>query len=100
MGTASYLSGSRPRITDAAEASETSCSPERPPKTTPTRSLFLMAVIDSRLQSCVRSLKNLFAEAREDQLDPKQRGCVVLINYGIYFDELEGNHALAIGNHF
>src|ERR1051326_2353324 len=38
MGTTSYLLGSRFAITDWAEASETSCSPERPPKTSPTRS--------------------------------------------------------------
>jgi len=42
-GTASYLSGSRPRITEAADARETSCSPERPPKRIPTRSLFLFS---------------------------------------------------------
>ncbi len=44
MGTGSYLSGSRPRITEAAEASETSCSPERPPKRMPTRRRFLSGV--------------------------------------------------------
>src|SRR5262249_31049544 len=44
MGTASYLSGSSPRITDAAEASETSCSPLRPPNRTPTRRIFLSGV--------------------------------------------------------
>src|SRR5215472_16880567 len=44
IGTASYLSGSRPRITEAAEARETSCSPERPPKRMPTRSRFFSGV--------------------------------------------------------
>src|SRR5580692_441961 len=43
MGTASYLSGSRPRMTEAAEAKETSCSPERPPNRTPTRRRFLLS---------------------------------------------------------
>ena len=43
IGTASYLSGSRPRITEAAEARETSCSPERPPKRMPTRIRFLFS---------------------------------------------------------
>src|SRR6516225_4007841 len=46
MGTASYLSGSRPRITEAAEARETSCSPERPPKRMPTRSRFFSGVME------------------------------------------------------
>src|SRR6476646_3683846 len=46
MGTASYLSGSRPRITEAAEARETSCSPERPPKRTPMRNRFLSGVME------------------------------------------------------
>jgi hypothetical protein len=41
IGTGSYLSGSSPRITDAADASETSCSPERPPNNTPTLNRFL-----------------------------------------------------------
>src|SRR5262249_40260393 len=44
MGTGSYLSGSSPRITDAAEASETSCSPLRPPNRTPTRNRFFSGV--------------------------------------------------------
>jgi hypothetical protein len=35
------LSGSSPRITEAADASETSCSPERPPNNTPTLNRFL-----------------------------------------------------------
>ena len=30
-------------MTEAAEASETSCSPERPPKSTPTRSRFFLS---------------------------------------------------------
>src|SRR5580704_2936325 len=46
MGTTSYLSGSRPRITEAAEARETSCSPERPPKRTPMRNRFLSGVME------------------------------------------------------
>ena len=42
MGTTSYLSLSIACRTDAAESSETSCSPLRPPKRTPTRSLFII----------------------------------------------------------
>src|SRR5579883_2241372 len=38
--TISYFSGSRLDITALAEASETSCSPERPPKIKPTRIFF------------------------------------------------------------
>ena len=40
IGTTSYLSLSRLAITDVAEANETSCSPERPPKTRPIRNFF------------------------------------------------------------
>src|SRR5580693_40668 len=40
IGTASYFSGSSAPITEAAEASETSCSPERPPNSTPMRNRF------------------------------------------------------------
>src|SRR5581483_4841851 len=36
-GTTSYFSGSSAAMIDFAEASDTSCSPERPPKITPTR---------------------------------------------------------------
>ena len=38
MGTTVWPRCSSAAITDAAEASETSCSPDRPPKITPTRS--------------------------------------------------------------
>ena len=52
IGTASYRSGSSARITEAAEASDTSCSPERPPKITPTRSRFF-----SDVMSCARLVR-------------------------------------------
>src|SRR5215831_18106611 len=51
MGTASYLSGSSPRITDAAEANETSCSPLLPPNRTPMRNRFFSGLT-----------KNIFSE--------------------------------------
>src|SRR5215469_8384509 len=51
IGTASYWSGSRPRITEAADASETSCSPDRPPKSTPTRNRFILSGVTNR--SCL-----------------------------------------------
>ena len=41
IGIGSYFAGSRPRITEAADASETSCSPVRPPKRMPTRRSFV-----------------------------------------------------------
>src|SRR2546421_12126061 len=41
IGTTSYLSASIASITARAERTETSCSPERPPKITPTRSFFI-----------------------------------------------------------
>jgi hypothetical protein len=39
-GTASYFAGSSARMTLVAESTETSCSAERPPKSTAMRSLF------------------------------------------------------------
>ena len=47
MGTASYFSWSSALITDAAEISETSCSPDRPPNSMPMRSRFFSVVIRS-----------------------------------------------------
>src|SRR5215472_4691771 len=41
MGTTSYLLRSMAAMTDAAESSETSCSPLRPPKRMPTRIFFM-----------------------------------------------------------
>src|SRR6201988_2725296 len=43
MGVISYFLGSMALRTDAAESSETSCSPLRPPKRTPTRSFLAIA---------------------------------------------------------
>src|SRR4030042_5281873 len=45
MGTTSYFSVSSALMTDVAETSETSCSPERPPKMTPTLSFLPMALL-------------------------------------------------------
>jgi hypothetical protein len=45
MGTTSYFAGSSAEMTEAAEISETSCSPERPPNRMPTRSFFFSVVI-------------------------------------------------------
>src|SRR5262245_57408305 len=46
MGTSSNRLRSIAAITEAAPASETSCSPERPPKTTPTRSFRGLSAMD------------------------------------------------------
>src|SRR5207244_1138435 len=43
MGTTSYFVRSIASITALAERSETSCSPERPPKITPTRSFLVIS---------------------------------------------------------
>ena len=45
MGTGSKRSRSRAASTEAAPASETSCSPDSPPNTTPTRSFFVMVLL-------------------------------------------------------
>ena len=42
MGRTSYLPCRWPRRMEAAERRETSCSPERPPKSMPMRGFFLM----------------------------------------------------------
>src|SRR4029077_7561197 len=58
IGTASYFSGSSARITGAAEPSETSCSPDRPPKITPMRSL-LFPLIETPLRKIsIRALRS------------------------------------------
>src|SRR3989442_5101855 len=56
MGTTSYLSLSRLAMTDAAEASETSCSPERPPKMMPMRIFFFFSVISLSLSKAYLAL--------------------------------------------
>ncbi len=43
MGTTSYLAGSSAFSSEAAEMSDTSCSPERPPNKTPSRIRLLKA---------------------------------------------------------
>src|SRR5947209_20268886 len=47
MGTTSYLDLSIASITDRAERTDTSCSPERPPKITPMRSFFGILALPS-----------------------------------------------------
>src|SRR5207253_3599778 len=49
MGTTSYLDLSIASITDRAERTDTSCSPERPPKITPMRSFLLICSINLSL---------------------------------------------------
>src|SRR5437763_6296860 len=84
MGTASYLSGSIPRITEAADASETSCSPLRPPNKTPTRNRFLVVVMRTR-------------EWRAERIDPgstvtvyrrMRKGCEIV--RGVAFNQETG----------
>src|SRR6266576_1890973 len=95
MGTASYLSGSRPRMTEAAEARETSCSPERPPKRIPMRSRFF-----SRSELTTKEYSQDFlAEAGEDEFHAEERGAIVLVENRIDLNDFEGNHGLRVRAH-
>src|ERR1700719_5015487 len=106
IGTASYLSGSIPRITEAADASETSCSPDRPPNSTPTRnrflSVFTLIIFPEKTAGLKRvssgcfqnSSKNLLPQARQHQFHAQQSCPVVLIYYRIDFHNLQRDHRL------
>src|SRR5580692_451254 len=87
IGTASYFSGSSARITDAAEASETSCSPERPPNSTPTRNRFIALIASPPRphQEHARSSQDFLPQAGENQFNAQQRSSVVQINHRIHF---------------
>src|SRR5580658_5414527 len=102
IGTASYFSGSSARITEAAEASDTSCSPERPPNSTPMRNRLcaLIAAPPGTLHSRAQKSQDFLPQAGEYQFNAQQRRSVVQINHGIYFHHLERNHLLAIRDHF
>src|SRR5271163_1969617 len=102
IGTASYFSGSSARITEAAEASDTSCSPERPPKSTPMRKRFVafIAAPPSQQPESASASQDFLPQAGEDQFHAQQRGSVVQVNHRIHFHHLERNHLLAVRNHF
>src|SRR5271156_3231866 len=102
IGTASYFSGSSARITEAAEASETSCSPERPPNSTPMRNRFcaLIAKPPRIDQISRRTSQDFLPQAGEHQFNAQQRSGVVQINHGIHFHHFERNHLLAVRDHF
>src|SRR5271168_3149668 len=91
MGTASYFSGSSARSTDCAEAIETSCSPERPPKSTPTR---------MRLAFIAVLLEDFLSQTGEDQLDSERGRLVMLVNHRVDFHHFERHHRFRIRNHF
>src|SRR5881409_2172156 len=48
IGTTSYLFRSRALRTDSADLNDTSCSPDRPPKITPTRIFFIGEILPER----------------------------------------------------
>src|SRR5271156_711192 len=102
IGTASYFSGSSARITDAAETSETSCSPERPPKSTPMRNRFvtLIASPPAATQKRSRQSQDFLPQAGEHQLHAQRRRRVMQINHRIHFHHLKRNHLLAVRDHF
>src|SRR5439155_7119410 len=57
MGTTSNLALSMALKTDAAESSDTSCSPLRPPNRIPTRSFFMDLGLIRLLHSCTMSCR-------------------------------------------
>src|SRR5438552_4355786 len=112
IGTTSYLSVGMASRTEAAESSETSCSPLRPPKRMPTRSLFMRRLSyihfwrafihrggrgDTEGPTLVRRvadrLQDFLAEGAERQLDREDGGAVVLVDDRVDFDDFEALHA-------
>src|SRR5580658_2101776 len=102
IGTASYFSGSSARITEAAEASDTSCSPERPPNSTPMRNRFcaFIAPPQGTQQKRTRASQDFLPQAGEHQFHTERRSSVMQINHRIHFHHFKRNHLLAIRNHF
>src|SRR5580704_4461874 len=105
MGTTSYLSLLIAWRTDAAESSDTSCSPLRPPNSMPTRSFFMTFQCGRGRTSrqsqdwYIRTgLQNLFPKCRQRQFHGQFGGAVVLVDHGIHFDNLEADHAAVIGD--
>src|SRR5438270_7699361 len=90
MGTTSYFSLSIASSTDAADSSEISCSPLRPPKRTPTRSFFI--------DRCVSCSEDLFPKHRHRQLHRQHSSSVVFVDDGIHFDDLKAGHAAVVGD--
>src|SRR6202167_73597 len=101
IGTASYFSGSSARITEAADARETSCSPERPPKSTPMRNRLgaLIAGPPGTLHKRTQKSQDLLPQAGEHQFNAQQRRSIVQINHRIHFHHFERNHLLAVRDH-
>src|ERR1700736_1675633 len=87
MGTGSYFSGSSARITDAAEASDTSCSPDRPPKITPMRSLFFPLIETPLRTISIRGLpsQDFLSQPGKHEFHTECRGRIVQVDHGIYF---------------
>src|SRR5580704_893833 len=102
IGTGSYFSGSSARITEAAEASETSCSPERPPKSTPMRNRFCALIAKSPRSDRIRrhASQDFLPQAGEHQFDTQRCSSIVQINHRIHFHHFERNHLLAVRDHF
>src|SRR6478735_5771191 len=69
-GTISNRSRSRLLITDAADCSETSCSPERPPYKTATRSFFISLVGRDSVEPSFRALIARHQLAQNKRQDP------------------------------
>src|SRR5580658_8673345 len=91
IGTASYFSGSSARITEAADASETSCSPERPPKSTPMRKRFVALIVSppGAHQKSLRRSQDLLPQAGEHQFHAQRRRRIVQIDHRIHFHHFE-----------
>ncbi len=71
-GTTSYLLRSIAFRMDAAESSEISCSPDRPPNNTPTRSFFFALPLDFPLAAPLFLFVIVLARLRHSAV-PRQR---------------------------
>src|SRR5438270_3863637 len=102
MGTTSYLDLSIASITERAERTDTSCSPERPPKITPMRS-FVVIERWHRLQSVILSLltqtkvcatlQNSLSQRRENQLHAQLGRSIIQVQRRIDFNYFKRLHA-------
>src|SRR5438045_5314601 len=119
IGTTSNFLRSIAFKTEAAESSETSCSPLLPPNKIPTRSFLAIIYQSIRLEQegsllrrylkpCLSpgtrvwmlgsgTLQDLLPKGRAGQFDREIGGAIVLIDYRVDFDDLEAEQAAMIG---
>src|SRR5690349_12935721 len=110
IGTTSNFFRSMLSMIARAERMETSCSPERPPKITPTRSFFgtiydlpfavLVTACCAARASPRHQLKYGFSQSGKNQFDAQLGRPVIDVQCRIYLDEFERTHAAMLGDLF